>query len=332
MAARLGICFAALLMELILNNLISPVVLAFLLGAIAQWLKSDLEIPDAIYQGISIYLLFAIGLKGGMAVAETPVATLVGPISITLLLGLITPVTAFFLLKNFARLDRINASAAAAHYGSVSAVTFVAAMEAAGNSGLPAEGFMPALVAVLEVPGIIVALLFARQAKSGGMKAALHELVVGKSIFLMIGGLVIGTLCGPAKIATVAPFFIDPFKGVLCLFLLELGMVAARRIKDVREAGWRLVAVGCILPILHGILGTMAGIAVGLSAGGAAVLGAMAGSASYIAAPAAVRMALPKASPGIYLTLALGITFPFNLAVGIPCLLALAKYLKATPI
>ncbi len=319
-------------MELILNNLISPVVLAFALVVFAHWLRSDLEIPDALYQGISIYLLFAIGLKGGVAVAETPMITLLGPISITVLLGLITPITAFYVLKHFAGLDRTNASAAAAHYGSVSAVTFVAAIEAARNSGIPAEGFMPALVAVLEVPGIIIALLFARQQRGGGIRAAVHELVVGKSIFLMIGGLLIGALCGPAKIETVAPFFIDPFKGVLCLFLLELGMVAARRTRDVLEAGWKLVAAGCILPLAHGALGTIAGVAVGLSPGGAAVLGAMAGSASYIAAPAAVRMALPKASPGIYLTLALGITFPFNLAVGIPCLIALAKYLERTPL
>jgi hypothetical protein len=318
-------------MDLILQNLISPIVLAFVLGALAQWWKSDLEIPDSLYQGISIYLLFAIGLKGGVAVAETSFADLLGPIAITLLLGIVTPISAFFLLRHLGRLDRLNASAAAAHYGSVSAVTFLAAVEAAKNIGLPADGFMPALVAVLEVPGILVALLLARQQKGGGIKAAVHELVVGKSIFLMIGGMVIGALCGPAKIASVAPFFIDPFKGVLCLFLLELGMVAARRAQDVREAGWRLVAVGCFLPLLHGVLGTLAGFWVGLTPGGAAVLGAMAGSASYIAAPAAVRMALPKASPGIYLTLALGITFPFNLAVGIPGLLALAQYLHASP-
>ncbi|MBL9158878.1 MAG: sodium-dependent bicarbonate transport family permease [Verrucomicrobiales bacterium] len=316
-------------MDLLLQNLVSPIVLAFLLGALARWVKSDLEIPDAIYQGISIYLLFAIGLKGGIAMAETPLDALVLPVGATILLGVITPITAFFLLKSFARLDRINASAAAAHYGSVSAVTFVAAIDAAKSAGLPAEGFMPALVAVLEVPGIIVALLFARQSRGGGIKAALHELVVGKSIFLLLGGLAIGALCGPTKMESVTPFFIDPFKGVLCLFLLELGMVAAKRVRDVREAGWRLIVSGCLLPLFHGLLGTLVGHLVGLSPGGAAVLGAMVGSASYIAAPAAVRMALPKASPGIYLTLSLGITFPFNLGVGIPVFLAISKTLES---
>lgn len=315
-------------MELLIQNLISPIVLSFVLGALAKCVKSDLEIPDALYQGISIYLLFAIGLKGGIAIAETPLESLLLPIGVTILLGVITPVTAFFLLKSFARLDRINASAAAAHYGSVSAVTFVAAIDAAKSAGMPAEGFMPALVAVLEVPGIIVALLFARQSRGGGIKAALHELVVGKSIFLLLGGLAIGALCGPAKMATVTPLFVDPFKGVLCLFLLELGMVAAKRARDVREAGWRLIVSGCVLPLVHGLFGTLAGHLAGLGPGGAAVLGAMVGSASYIAAPAAVRMALPKASPGIYLTLALGITFPFNLGVGIPVFLAISKTLE----
>jgi hypothetical protein len=223
-------------------------------------------------------------------------------------------------------LDRMNAAATAAHYGSVSAVTFLASIEAAKASGFQVEAFMPALVAILEVPGIIVGLMLAQSKRAGGLKAALHEVVAGKSIFLLIGGMVIGTLCGTEKIAGVAPFFIDPFKGVLCLFLLELGMIAARRIGDLKQAGWRLILCGCLLPLIHGILGTLAGTLVGMSAGGAAVLGAMVGSASYIAAPAAVRIALPKASPGIYLTLALGVTFPFNLAVGIPLLLTFARW------
>ncbi len=313
-------------MDLLIQNLVSPIVLAFALGIVAQWVKSDLEIPDALYQGISIYLLFAIGLKGGVALSETSLGEFLGPLGATLLLAVITPLSAYLFLRSFARLDRTNAAATAAHYGSVSAVTFLAAIEAAKAAGLTAEGFLPALVAVLEVPGIIIGLLLARQKRPGGLKAAIHEVVAGKSIFLLIGGTVIGALCGAAKIATVAPFFIDPFKGVLCIFLLELGMVAGRRIRDMRDAGWRLVVAGCALAMLHGMLGTFLATLVGMEAGGAAVLGVMAGSASYIAAPAAVRIALPRASPGIYLTMALGITFPFNLAIGIPCLLAFAQY------
>ena len=313
-------------MDLLLQNLISPVVLAFLLGMAARWVRSDLQIPDALYQGLSIYLLFAIGLKGGVAVSETTPGELVGPMAATLLLGVLTPLSAFFVLRKIGGLDRTNAAATAAHYGSVSAVTFLASIEAARASNFQVESFMPALVAILEVPGIIIGLMLAQSKRAGGLKAALHEVVAGKSIFLLIGGMIIGGLCGAEKIAGVAPFFIDPFKGVLCLFLLELGMIAARRIGDLRKAGWRLIFCGCLLPLAHGMLGTLAGTLVGMEAGGAAVLGAMTGSASYIAAPAAVRIALPKASPGIYLTLALGVTFPFNLAVGIPLLLTFARW------
>jgi len=314
--------------ELLVQNLLSPVVLAFVLGLVAHWVRSDLEIPDAFYQGLSIYLLLAIGLKGGVAIAETPLSELLAPIALTFVLGVATPFSAFFLLRSFGRLGRIDAAATAAHYGSVSAVTFLAAIEAARIAGLATNGYLPALVAVLEVPGIIVGLLLARQQRAGGIKAALHEVVAGKSIFLLIGGMVVGALCGPVKIDAVAPFFIDPFKGVLCLFLLELGIVAGRRLGDARRAGWRLIALGCVLPMVHGLLGAAAGVLVGMEPGGAAVLGAMVGSASYIAAPAAVRIALPKASPGIYLTLALGITFPFNLAIGIPVFLTFAEFLQ----
>jgi len=313
-------------MDLLIQNLISPVVLAFVLGMAARWVKSDLEIPPAIYQALSIYLLFAIGLKGGVALSETSPAELVWPIIATLGLGVLTPISAFFVLRKLGKLDRVNAAATAAHYGSVSAVTFIAAIEASRISGHSPESFLPALVAILEVPGIIIGLMLAQSQRRGGLKAALHEVVAGKSIFLLIGGMIIGGLCGADKIAGVAPFFIAPFKGVLCLFLLELGMVAARRMRDVREAGWRLILAGCLLPLVHGLLGTFVGVLAGMSPGGAAVLGAMVGSASYIAAPAAVRIALPKASPGIYLTLALGVTFPFNLAIGIPLFLSFADY------
>ena len=312
-------------LDLLIQNLVSPVVLAFLLGIIARAVRSDLEIPSAVYQGLSIYLLFAIGLKGGVSLSETPPRELVGPVALTLALGVITPVSAFYLLMKMGRLGRIDAAASAAHYGSVSAVTFVAALEAVKLSGLPSNGYLPALVAVLEIPGIIIGLLLARQSKPGGLKTALHEVITGKSIFLMMGGLVIGTVCGAEKIQSVSPFFIAPFKGVLCLFLLELGMVAAGRIRDLKQAGWRLILVACLLPTIHGTVATIAAGMVGMNPGGAAVFGAMVGSASYIAAPAAVRIALPQASPGIYLTLALGVTFPFNLAIGIPLFLKIAQ-------
>ena len=315
-------------MELVVHNLVSPIVLCFVLGLVARWVKSDFELPDAVYQSLSIYLLLAIGLKGGAAVSKTPLHELFLPAIVTLTLGVLTPLSAYFLMRKFGRLGQTDAAATAAHYGSVSAVTFLAAVEAARVGGFQPEGYLAALVALLEVPGIIVGLVLARNQGTGSLGKAIHDVLTGKSIFLLVGGLVIGTACGAEKIQTVAPFFIDPFKGVLCLFLLELGTVAAGRMRDMKDAGWRLVALGCFLPALHGVIGTAGGILAGMSAGGAAVLGAMVGSASYIAAPAAVRIALPKASPGIYLTLALGITFPFNLMVGIPLFLKFATWLN----
>ena len=315
-------------MNALAENLISPVVLCFVLGIVARWVKSDLAVPEPVYQGLSIYLLLAIGLKGGSALAVTPFGELLLPGVITLLLGLITPVSAYFLMRRFGRLGVEDAAAVAAHYGSVSVVTFLAAVEAVKRTGAETEGYLPALVAVLEVPGIIVALLFASGGggTKGSWRKALHEVVTGKSIVLLLGGLLIGALCGPAKLVDVQPFFAAAFKGALCIFMIELGLAAGKRLRDAGKAGVRLLVLGCVIPVLHGALGVFAGIAAGLSPGGAVVLGAMAGSASYIAAPAAVRVALPGANPAYYLTLALGITFPFNLAIGIPLFQTLAKY------
>ena len=314
-------------MDTLVQNLVSPVVLAFVLGIVAKLVRGDLEIPSAIYQGMSIYLLFAIGLKGGVALSQTPASQLATPTLLTLVLGCLTPLSAFVALRWLGRLGRIDSAAAAAHYGSVSVVTFLAALEAVKAAGLESAGYLPALVAVLEIPGIVVGLLLARQGRAGGLRKAVHEVLAGKSIFLMVGGLVIGAACGKEKIDEVAPFFIVPFKGVLCLFLLELGMVAAARLRDLRSTGLRLAVCGCVLPLVHGVAGTVLAAWIGMPTGGAAVFGAMVGSASYIAAPAAVRIALPQASPAVYLTLALGITFPFNLAIGIPLFVTLARYL-----
>lgn len=316
------------IMDLLIQNLVSPVVLAFALGIAAKLVRSDLEIPSAIYQGMSIYLLFAIGLKGGVSLSETPPSELMWPAVLTLALGCLTPLSAYVVLRWMGKLGRTDAGASAAHYGSVSAVTFLAALEAVRMAGLESVGYLPALVAVLEIPGIIVGLLLASGCGSGGgLRKAVHEVVVGKSIFLMVGGMVIGALCGPEKIGQVGPFFVAPFKGVLCLFLLELGMVAAARLRDLRSTGLRLVVCGCLLPLMHGMVGTALAVWIGMPNGAAAVFGAMVGSASYIAAPAAVRIALPQASPGIYLTLSLGVTFPFNLGIGIPVFVTLAEQL-----
>jgi hypothetical protein len=338
------------LAEILATNLLSPVVLAFVLGVAATLIRSDLEVPEPLYQALSIYLLLAIGLKGGVALAITPVAEVVAPVAITLLLGVLTPLTAWVVARYLIRLAPADAGALAAHYGSVSAVTFLAALAFADAAGIPVEGYLPALVAVLEVPAIAVGILLAhlgmRRAAAGarvggreggsGLVATrwgplFHEVLTGRSLVLLVGGVLIGWVAGPARMAPVDPFFTAIFPGVLALFLLEMGLVAARRLRDLRETGVALLLFGTLLPLVHGAVGVWGGLAAGLSMGGAGVLGTMVASASYIAAPAAVRVALPQARPSLYLTAALGITFPFNLVLGIPVFFGLARILGGSP-
>lgn len=318
-------------MESLLSNFASPVVLAFALGIAAKLLKSDLEIPKPLYQGLSIYLLLAIGLKGGVELSKTSLDAFIGPASITLLLGVLTPLIAYIILRYLGRMDMINSSAIAAHYGSVSAVTFIAAISYVESLGYSPEGFMPTLVALLEVPGIIVALLIPQLSNggNGSFKKALHEVLTGSSIILLLGGLVIGFVAGPVKFESVQPFFVSGFQGALVLFLLELGMVTARRLSDLKKVGVFLLGFGILVPILHGVLAIWLGLMVGLSVAGATVLAAMVSSGSYIAAPAAVRIALPKANPSYYLTASLGITFPFNITIGIPIYYLIATWMGA---
>lgn len=312
--------------ELFTTNIASPAVLAFLLGLIAALAKSDLRFPEPVTSLLSTYLLFAIGLKGGVELRDADVADLYKPVIVAVALGVITPLLAYGAGRMWARLDVANAASLAAHYGSVSAVTFTAAEGFARQAGILAEGFLPALVALLEVPGIIVALSIASRARPGrSTRAAIHETVTGKSVILLLGGLAIGAVATPSAVEKVDPLFIGLFPGVLCLFLLDLGTLAGQRLPALRNHGARLVSLAVVLPLVFGALGVTGGSLAGLSVGGATVLGAMAASASYIAAPAAVRVGLPDADLGVSLGLALGVTFPFNLAVGIPLFHQLAK-------
>jgi hypothetical protein len=263
--------------------------------------------------------LFAIGLKGGLRLRESSVSELAWPVIITLVIGVATPVIAFFVARSFVRLDTINAASLAAHYGSVSAVTFTAAESFARAAETLEEGFLPALVAVLEIPGIVVALVIASRARQGrSMSSAIHEVLTGKSVVLLLGGLIIGTVANQEALTRVEPFFIGLFQGLLCLFLLDLGTLAGQRFNSIRRAGARLLLFATVLPVTFGVIGVLLASLVGMSEGGATVLAAMAASASYIAAPAAVRVGLPEADIGVSLGAALGVTFPFNLIIGIP--------------
>ncbi len=309
-------------------NLLSPAVLAFALGIVATLVKSDLKIPDALYTTLSIYLLLSIGLKGGAALATTPFAEVWKPALATLALSIITPLLSYTTLRRLGRFDVVNAAAIAAHYGSVSAVTFIAATTFMQAARQPVEGFLPTLVAILEVPAIVIALLIARRSLGGGsLGEAVREIFAGKSVLLLVGGSVMGFLSGPEGLKQVAAVFVDPFRGVLVLFLLELGMIAAKRLRDLRSVGGFLIGFGIAMPLVQGSLGVWLGSLAGMSVGGAMVLGTMAASASYIAAPAAVRIALPQANPSYYLTASLGITFPFNLTLGIPIYYAISRWL-----
>ena len=315
-------------METLLTNFTSPIVLAFVLGIVSKLVKSDLEFPRPIYQALSIYLLLAIGLKGGVELSTTPFSEFVWPAASTVFLGALTPIIAYAVLRYLGKLDVDNSAGIAAHYGSVSAVTFIASISYVETLGLSPEGFMPTLVALLEVPGIIVALMIPQLSKSdsGSIKKAFHEVVTGSSIVLLLGGLVIGYIAGPLKFEAVKPFFVNGFQGALVLFLLELGMITARRLQDLKKVGFFLLGFGIIIPIIHGVLAIIIGLWAGLSVAGASVFAAMVSSGSYIAAPAAVRIALPKASPTLYLTASLGITFPFNIAFGIPLYYIIAAW------
>lgn len=314
-------------LELARANLLSPMVLAFALGLAATLLKSDLKLPDALYDTLSVYLLLAIGLKGGAELSVTPLRALLGPALATLALGVGIPLWCYAILRSLGRFGVADAAALAAHYGSVSAVTFIACLGFLDKAGVPYEGFMPALVALLEAPAIVVALGLARLRLGGrgGWGEALHELLTGKSIVLLAGGLLIGWISGKPGVAAVAPLFVDLFKGALVLFLLEMGLITARRFRDLARVGPFLLAFGVIMPVLHGLLGIALGRLAGLSLGGATVLAVLAASASYIAAPAAVRIALPEANPSLYLTASLAVTFPFNLALGLPLYYQLAR-------
>ena len=307
-----------------------PVVYFFVLGLAARLLRSDLKLPGVLYESLTIYLLLAIGIKGGVELASHPAGPIAVQVAAALGMGAVLPLIAFPLLRYAGRFDCYNAGAIAAHYGSVSVVTFAVGLAYLAQRNVAYEAYMPLFVAVLEAPGIIVGILLGRMADSGRearWPLLLREVLLGKSIVLLLGGLLIGWLAGPTAIAPVKPFFFDLFKGALCLFLLEMGLIVAARTGDLRKAGAFLLCFGILMPLLAGTIGATVGWLVQLSVGGTTLLATLAASASYIAAPAAVRIALPQANPGLSLAAALGVTFPFNITFGIPVYHAIARFL-----
>lgn len=300
---------------------IDPVILFFGLGVIAGFAKSDLKIPPAIYDLLSILLLLAIGLKGGVELAKSPAGGgLLAQAAAVLAMGFILPFILFPLAKLIARVARADAASLAAHYGSVSVATFAVGVAFLADQGVSYDSQMPIFLVLLEVPAIVVGILLAKGIgkQTQGWGRVLHEIFFGKSILLLVGGLLIGWIAGEQGIKPIEPLFIDLFKGVLALFLLEMGIIAAGQSQAIRQRGPFIVAYGLLMPVPLGAVGALVGWLIGLSVGGATLLAVLAGSASYIAAPAAMRIAVPDANPSISLTASLGVTFPFNIFIGIP--------------
>jgi len=311
------------------ETLVTPIVLSFVLGLFAALVRSDLSIPEAVAKGMSLYLLFAIGFKGGVSLADHGIDLTLG---LTLLTGIILsaaiPLIAYVILRALSGLSALDAAAVAGHYGSISIVTFVAASSVLESRGIPYDGYMVAVAAAMEAPAILSALWLVTRSKGGGkMEPGLwREIMLNGSIVLLIGAFFIGMITGEEGLTEIAPLVIAPFKGVLCLFLLDMGIIAGRGLRKGRgvlDAG--ALAFGIIMPLLGSLLGLGAAVLLGLPLGSALLLMVLSASASYIAVPAAMRVALPEANPSIYLTLSLGVTFPFNLVIGIPLYLALAS-------
>ena len=320
--------------DLLLANLLQPIVLAFVLGAIAGFVRSELELPDAVIKLLSIYLLFSLGITGGRELAKVEVGAVLPLVGITLVMTFAIPSVVYLVTRRAGGFDIANAAALAAHYGSVSTATFFASMAFAAAMGTPAEGYMAAMVALMEF-GVIYSLVIARvasgRASGGGVRVAelLLSVIRGRGILLLMGGMAIGMLSTERQWQQIQPFYEGLFRGMLMLFLLEMGITAARQVKAFREAGRFMIGFGMLMPVLHGLAGVTLAHAVGLGVGGAFVFGAICASASFIDAPAACRASLPEANPGIYLSSSLGITLPFNLLVGLPLYYQYARWLGA---
>ena len=306
-----------------LQNLLDPLFLFFAVGFVAGVAKSDVKLPESVYHLLSTYLLLAIGLKGGVQLSEAHFADIWLPALATVAVGALTPFLVFAVSRRLGRLNNADAASLAAHYGSVSAVTFAAALEfLRRNLGDP-DAFLPVLLVLLEVPAILVAIVLHRRATGDAgdgesYGTVVKEMMLNRSVFLLIAGLMVGFLSGPERFEPFALLFQDAFRPILAFFILEMGLLASLRFKEIRQAGAFLILFALAWPILLGVAAAVLGIAIGLSAAGATVFAAMVASASYIAAPAAIRIAIPEANTAVSIAASLGITFPFNLLFGIP--------------
>jgi uncharacterized protein len=299
---------------------LDPVVLFFILGVIGGALKSDLELPKPFLEALTIFLLLSLGLKGGVAISKSDPMALIVPALALIGGALLLTAAAFILLLRGARLARIDAAATAAHYGSVSVITFVVAQAYLTQIGEPFGAQMSFFLAVLEVPALILAAAFGKrdEAAPGHWAEFTRELLFGKSVLLLIGGMVIGAFAGADGVKPLAPLFFDLFKGVVCFLLLELGVTTARQFPELKKSGLRLAAFGVLFPLLAALLGTVIARQLGFNVGDQTLTAVLFASASYIAAPSAMRVALPHANLGLAIAPVVAVTFPFNVIFGIP--------------
>ncbi len=319
-----------------LSSMLIPAVLFFALGFLAQLIRSDLKFPADLSKALSIYLLVGIGLHGGIELAKVDPAGAIGAVVAALGLGFGLPVIAYFILSWGIRIDRLNAAAIAAHYGSVSAGTFITAIAFLDSIQVPYESYPVIMLAIMESPAIIIGLVLANLARkeqgNGHEKRVSSELVhdafTNGSVVLLLGGMLIGAIAQPTGLSKILPFYDTMFMGVLSLFLLNMGMEASRRIGDFGKVGPSLLLFGIAMPLGGAAIGLVVGHwGLGFGVGGTMLVAVLAASASYIAVPPAMRLAIPEASPALFLTLSLGITFPFNVIVGIPLYFAAAQWL-----
>ncbi|MED5389445.1 MAG: sodium-dependent bicarbonate transport family permease [Pseudomonadota bacterium] len=308
---------------------LDAVVLFFVLGLAAGTLKVRLPFPGGLYQSLTLFLLLAIGLKGGAALAEHASLRIVWQSLLVVGFGITLPLLAFPLLRHIGGLDKINAAAIAAHYGSVSVATYAVAVAVLDAAGIAYEPYFPLFVVLLEIPAIIVGLALAKGMSAGlASRELAHETLLSPGIVLMVGGLLIGAFSGDS-LTKIAPFFMELFQGVLALFLLKMGLITTEQLSALKQDGPFLAAFGVFMPLLAGLLGALLGNGLGLSIGGITLLAVLGASASYIAVPAAMRVALPQANATLSMAASLGITFPFNVLAGIPVYLLLAQWLHS---
>jgi uncharacterized protein len=297
---------------------LDPIILFFIFGALSGILKSPLRLPSQIYDFLTVILLIAIGLKGGVELSKLSLLSLLPQIGTVIAMGFALPFVAYPILRSVGKMQRADAASIAAHYGSVSVGTFAVAIAYVNSHNIPYEEHVALFVVLLEIPAILVGIVFARGISKGLQWGKItHEVFLGKGVILLIGGLAIGWIAGPQGVKSIEPLFFDLFKGVLALFLLEMGLITATHLSSLKKYGVFLIFFGILMPIFSALVGGILGHLLGLSIGGMTILATLAASASYIAVPAAMRISVPEANPTLSLTASLGITFPFNIIVGI---------------